>query len=610
MAQQQRKKPGGKGKQPISRHPLFPATVALWFGALFGLGSLAIRSAALEAAVLSTGLDVLVPAAAPPLGATARILMALAMAGLGGLIGAVFAARIARHRPEPRERRRGAVSSAGGFAAGERHESRRRPLAVEPEYAPAIVDEWAPLPGGAPQILNVAEFDFDGDDGDEGSPQPAAARAAPARNPDAISPLDLARFAQPGEPPQEVRLRPAHEGEGAAVAAVPAPISEPGDPAPAPAPAPDPAPAVARVAAADERPFSRLPFAASGEGADDAHGEDESLPERFEGLARMAPPLFAPRTAPQHEDAGIENERLIEQEAASAPRGEVPPVPEAHGVDDPAYDVADDAGANTPAALPYPERTATGFIPPVGSAAARIASADLEELSPVELIERLAISLQARREKAAKAGAGAPAAPPAASPALPDAPRAGDVALPTDTGPVEAPAIPIPAAMRPIGLDIHDDGEQLPPFVPMRSIRLPESPVAPLAGDEDTDAFDAMAEPAPALPGDDDGEESQALEDGYSSLLDLSRPANKQTFVRIEEPEPEDAPTEAVVLFPGQTVARGAFQPVAAPARPFDAPDAVPTVREAIAMPQRDPEETERALRAALATLQRMSGAA
>src|SRR5690348_7996627 len=37
-----------RGKLPISRHPLFPATVALWFGALFGLGSLAIRPSALD----------------------------------------------------------------------------------------------------------------------------------------------------------------------------------------------------------------------------------------------------------------------------------------------------------------------------------------------------------------------------------------------------------------------------------------------------------------------------------------------------------------------------------------------------------------------------------
>lgn len=591
MAQQQRKKSGGKGKQPISRHPLFPATVALWFGALFGLGSLAIRSTALEAAVLSTGLDVLVPAAAPPLGATARILLALAMAGLGGLIGAVFAARIARHRPEPRERRRGAVSNAGGFATGNRHEGRRRPLAVEPEYAPAIVDEWAPLPGGAPQILNVAEFDFDGDDEDEHSPRPTAtARSAPARNPDVISPLDLARFAQPGEPPQEVRLRPAHEGEGAAVVAVPAP---------APQPAPAPAAAVGRTASAEDRPFSPLPFAAAGKVADDdADGEDESMPERFEGLARMAPPLFASRRPPAPADTGTRSERLFEQEAASAPPLEEPAMPEAYALDDTAQDVADDAGVKNAAALRHPERTATGFIPPVGSAAARIASADLDELSPVELIERLAISLQARREKAAKAQDGVPAAPPAASPALP-----------ADAGSIDAPAIPMPAAMRPIGLDPHDDGDQLPPFVPLRSIRLPDSAVAAHAEAEDN-AFDAMAEHAPVSRGDDDSEESQTLEDGYSSLLDLSRPVNKQTFVRIEEPEPEDAPTEAVVLFPGQTVARSPFQPVAAPARPFDAPDAVPTVREAIATPQRDPEETERALRAALATLQRMSGAA
>ena len=72
----------GKSK-PISSHPLFPAVVALWFGALLGLGSLAIRPTLLEAVVLKTGLDLIIPAAAPPLGITARILIALFMASLG-----------------------------------------------------------------------------------------------------------------------------------------------------------------------------------------------------------------------------------------------------------------------------------------------------------------------------------------------------------------------------------------------------------------------------------------------------------------------------------------------------------------------------------------------
>ena len=69
---QDRDRKSAKGKAPISRHPLFPAVVALWFGALFGLGSMAIRPGLIEDMVLAAGIDTLVPAAAPPLGMTAR----------------------------------------------------------------------------------------------------------------------------------------------------------------------------------------------------------------------------------------------------------------------------------------------------------------------------------------------------------------------------------------------------------------------------------------------------------------------------------------------------------------------------------------------------------
>ncbi|MCJ2185160.1 hypothetical protein MTR62_21075, partial [Novosphingobium sp. 1949] len=92
MADNTRRNQGAK--QPISQHPLFPAIVALWCGALAGLCSVALRPALIEQAILATGLDTLVPMAAPPLGATFRILFALAMTGLGGLGGALFARRL------------------------------------------------------------------------------------------------------------------------------------------------------------------------------------------------------------------------------------------------------------------------------------------------------------------------------------------------------------------------------------------------------------------------------------------------------------------------------------------------------------------------------------
>ncbi len=80
-----------QSKVPVSSHPLFPAIVALWFGALFGLGSLAVRASLIESLVISSHIDVLVPMAAPPLGMTARILLALFMAMIGIAAGAAIA---------------------------------------------------------------------------------------------------------------------------------------------------------------------------------------------------------------------------------------------------------------------------------------------------------------------------------------------------------------------------------------------------------------------------------------------------------------------------------------------------------------------------------------
>lgn len=72
MAEQTRKKP--RGKQPITRHPLFPATLALWCGALLALPGLAF---------------------AAPLGGMARTGIALALALVGIFAGLILARRIA-----------------------------------------------------------------------------------------------------------------------------------------------------------------------------------------------------------------------------------------------------------------------------------------------------------------------------------------------------------------------------------------------------------------------------------------------------------------------------------------------------------------------------------
>lgn len=93
-------------------HPLFPAVVAVWFGALFGLGALAVRVSLIERIAVAGGIARLIPAAAPPLGVNARVLIALGLAMLGGIIGAVIGRWMARSKPAARARRAAAAEAA------------------------------------------------------------------------------------------------------------------------------------------------------------------------------------------------------------------------------------------------------------------------------------------------------------------------------------------------------------------------------------------------------------------------------------------------------------------------------------------------------------------
>ncbi|RJY09434.1 hypothetical protein [Aurantiacibacter aquimixticola] len=90
-------------KPPVSAHPAFPAVVALWFAALFGVGMMIVPAHVLETLVARTGLAAALPAAAPPLGDTARIAIASVAALLGAVLGYLAAKRLGRTNARPVE---------------------------------------------------------------------------------------------------------------------------------------------------------------------------------------------------------------------------------------------------------------------------------------------------------------------------------------------------------------------------------------------------------------------------------------------------------------------------------------------------------------------------
>lgn len=93
-------------RRSLAAQPWFAGAMGLWFAALFGLSSLAVAPELLERAVGAIGLDRVFPAAAPPLGETARLLIAVAVSAVGEIAGLLLGraiARAARGKPQPAE---------------------------------------------------------------------------------------------------------------------------------------------------------------------------------------------------------------------------------------------------------------------------------------------------------------------------------------------------------------------------------------------------------------------------------------------------------------------------------------------------------------------------
>jgi len=75
------------GWHGIAAHPLFATLVPLWFATTFALSALAVSGALVERIVLAIQLDLILPMATPPLGTTARLLLAAGFGVIGAGIG-------------------------------------------------------------------------------------------------------------------------------------------------------------------------------------------------------------------------------------------------------------------------------------------------------------------------------------------------------------------------------------------------------------------------------------------------------------------------------------------------------------------------------------------
>lgn len=577
-------KPKPGNRKPISSHPLFPAVVALWFGALFGLGSLAIRPTLIESLVLQTGIDLIVPAAAPPLGITARILIALVMASLGAALGATLAVHISRPKIVVRARKRNAANP-GAAAMGEfgswnkrdvvtdgparrpisAHEelgdaldstgplaSRRRTLAVEHEDKPFEPAEIAPLPGGEPQIFNIAATHL-------------AVTEVEAGQGDDHAPLDLGAFV-----------------------------------------APEPASAAALAPVATSQPQQAL---------------DWSVPpvaaaQHFTAPSRQFP-MPAENETPQVFGMMAQNIQAFDEFAPAASFGtavfEASPAQPTGQTVGPAMSMSETNVSPEQATMAQP--LAAESVPPQPSPAG---------LGMTDLAQRLQESMARRRAAKVKAAAvevsaaelpatqlapNEPVLSAGDEPAFVPPPRIDIFAAAASEHPVEpfgrtqAP-IAMPSALRPIPLDPTEGDEDSADLVPLmpRHLALPQTaPFAPV----DATVTPLQPEGIAGSADEEAAEEAMPAEAAFASLLSLETP--RQEFVRIEEPDKLPSAVEPVVIFPGQMAA---VQPAA---RPFDAA-AITVVAGSIAPPPAaaaiDPAETELALRSALANLQRISGAA
>ncbi len=487
---------GRATSQPITAHRLFPALVALWFAALLGLGSFVVPASLIERASSAVGLAALVPAAAPPLGLTARMLIAGTMTLVGVVVGLGLAARL-RPRPVEVVRRRGAVPRS--FDVVEDAEP------AQPVAASLAADD--------DDTLRVRAFDAHPD--------------APPRRPFVLSD-DLVL----GE---ETLLVDPEEGDIPAATRADEVFED----------------AEWSEVESDDQPFAHVV---------DAESETPEIEVRVEYDTVVSPQ--APQTAAR---------------GASARGG------------------------------------------------AAIAGAPLESLGLVQLVERLALAIEARRTLTG--GDGQPAVAPVAF-AMPDVepimaaafvpsvePETVEDEAPRQVFVVPAVAEDVAAAVEPVApgaVDLAPEAEAaiVEPVLPVRpATPLPrlfgasEAPAQPPriltarwdTPDEDEEHDDEIVVPRflggaqAAMPVVSEPRDASAVDVPVEPVarFEAPRAAPRQEFIRGHAAEAD--PAEPVVVFPGHGARAPTGLAAVAPVEPQGA------------------EDTERALKAALATLQRMT---
>lgn len=579
------------GKQAaISTHPAFPAVVALWFAALLGLGSLVLPVMLFEKLATATGLSSVVSAAAPPLGMTARLLIAGVAAVAGAIAGVFIARKVAaaqgnttseraispanrgEQKNDPGQKRPISAHEelgseyldepiAGATQTPGRYTGRRRALAVTDDSGPSEYLESAPLPG---ENLTI-----------DPAPQTPREDEPSADESDTTDTLDLDELGLT----EEASLPDQHSEELVEQAPIAMPVPEP------------------EWAAEDNDRTSftaseTIPVNASAGSA--SYDETTPLTPREE-LAAMTQRLTTPAEATAYNP--------LSQHAANNEIGQ-----DDHSMDSPVH-----AEPTTVEASGQP-----------------VLDQSLSDLGMVELVERFALALQNKKMEDAKAQQ------PKAAPYNPFEQNI------TDETEIEPPVFrrsnpeeTAPAA--PAAEPQHI--QPLPSFAQSAPNALPSS-LQPMTLDEELeeDAFDGIedlglslnvspnrfAKPEPvenaADTASDIGADTGADGDSeFSSLLSLKSPLNAgQEFVRIDAEFDRPNTAEPVVVFPGQHAgsahdALGSV-PLAEPQqaepapkpRAFDAPQGIAPQASTAA----NNSETERALRDALEKLQKMSGAA